>query len=68
MSYGSKFYGSGIVGASRVGHPSNRQDVAMVAQHPNEIPVAHRASLDRAAEMVLKAKRSLIMLGAAADA
>ena len=38
----------------------------MVAQHPIEIPVAHRASLDRAAEMILKAKRPLIMLGAAA--
>ena len=40
----------------------------MVAQHPIEIPVAHRASLDRAAEMpILKAKRPLIMLGAAAS-
>src|SRR6478672_1855590 len=43
------------------------EDVAMVAQHPIEIPVAHRASLDRAAEMILKAKRPLIMLGAAAS-
>src|SRR3954462_10101181 len=41
--------------------------VAMVLQHPIEIPVAHRASLDRAAEMILKAKRPLIMLGAAAS-
>src|SRR3954449_13266766 len=40
---------------------------AMVPQHPIEIPVAHRASLDRAAEMILKAKRPLIMLGAAAS-
>jgi len=32
----------------------------MVQQHPIEIPVAHRASLDRAAEMILKAKRPLI--------
>jgi acetolactate synthase I/II/III large subunit len=30
-------------------------DIAMVPQHPIEIPVAHRASLDRAAEMILKA-------------
>src|SRR6185312_9721760 len=42
-------------------------DVAMVQQHPIEIPVAHRASLDRAAEMILQAKRPLIMLGAAAS-
>src|SRR5260221_13015373 len=43
------------------------ESVAMVAQHPIEIPVAHRASLDRAAEMILNAKRPLIMLGAAAS-
>ena len=43
------------------------EDVAIVSQHPIEIPVAHRASLDRAAEMILTAKRPLIMLGAAAS-
>jgi len=43
------------------------EPVAMVAQHPIEIPVAHRASLDRAAEMILNAKRPLVMLGAAAS-
>src|SRR6195256_5701601 len=43
------------------------ESVALVAQHPIEIPVAHRASLDRAAEMILQAKRPLIMLGAAAS-
>jgi acetolactate synthase-1/2/3 large subunit len=43
------------------------EPVAMVAQHPIEIPVAHRASLDRAAEMILNARRPLIMLGAAAS-
>jgi acetolactate synthase I/II/III large subunit len=43
------------------------ESVAMIAQHPIEIPVAHRASLDRAAEMILNAKRPLIMLGAAAS-
>src|SRR3978361_423009 len=42
------------------------EDVAMVLQHTIEIPGAHRASLDRAAEMILRAKRPLIMLGAAA--
>jgi len=39
------------------------ESVAMVAQHPIEIPVAHRASLDRAAEMILNAKRPLIHVG-----
>ena len=39
----------------------------MVPVHPIEIPVAHRAALDRAAEMILAAKRPLIMLGAAAS-
>ena len=43
------------------------EPVAMVPLHPIEIPVAHRASLDRAAEMILAAKRPLIMLGAAAS-
>jgi acetolactate synthase I/II/III large subunit len=43
------------------------EPVALVPQHPIEIPVAHRASLDRAAEMILAAKRPLIMLGAAAS-
>src|SRR5476651_821058 len=43
------------------------EDIAMIQQHPIEIPVAHRASLDRAAEMILQAKRPLIMLGAAAS-
>jgi acetolactate synthase-1/2/3 large subunit len=35
--------------------------------HPIETPVAHRVALDRAAEMILAAKRPLIMLGAAAS-
>ena len=42
-------------------------DVPMVRPHPVEIPVAHRAALDRAAEMIMEAKRPLIMLGAAAS-
>src|SRR5437868_10877558 len=41
--------------------------IAIYPQHPIEIPVAHRASLDRAAEMIMGAKRPLIMLGAAAS-
>ncbi|MBR0827899.1 acetolactate synthase large subunit [Bradyrhizobium manausense] len=37
----------------------------VVPIHPIEIPVAHRAALDRAAEMILAAKRPLVMMGAA---
>src|SRR5258708_1560253 len=33
--------------------------------HPIEIPVAHRAALDRAAEMILAARHPLVMMGAA---
>src|SRR3954468_5913233 len=52
-----------------------REDVAgeavepepMIPPHPVDIPVAHPAALDRAAEMILKAKNPLIMLGAAAS-
>ncbi|WP_338691130.1 acetolactate synthase large subunit [Bradyrhizobium sp. 26S5] len=43
------------------------QPVPMVPIHPIDIPVAHRAALDRAAEIILAAKRPLIMLGAAAS-
>jgi acetolactate synthase-1/2/3 large subunit len=39
--------------------------VPLVPIHPIEIPVAHRAALDRAANMILQAKRPLIMMGAA---
>ena len=42
-------------------------DMPPIPVHPIEIPVAHRAALDRAAEMILTAKRPLIMLGAAAS-
>ncbi len=41
--------------------------VPLVPIHPIEIPVAPRAALDRAAEMLLKAERPLIMLGAVAS-
>jgi acetolactate synthase I/II/III large subunit len=40
-------------------------DVPMIPVHPIEIPVAHRAALDRAAEMILAAKHPLVMMGAA---
>lgn len=43
------------------------EDVPMVRIHPIEIPVAHRAALDRAAELIMRAERPLIMLGAAAS-
>ena len=42
-------------------------DVALIPPHPIELPVAPPASLDRAAEMILKAQRPLIMLGAASS-
>ena len=41
--------------------------VPSIPVHPIEIPVAHRAALDRAAEMILAAKRPLIMFGAASS-
>ena len=42
-------------------------DVLLVPPHPVDIPVAHPTALDCAAEMILKAERPLIMLGAAAS-
>ena len=42
-------------------------DQAMVPAHRVELPVAHAAALDRAAEMIRSAKRPLVMLGAAAS-
>ena len=39
----------------------------VIPPHPIELPVAHRAALDRAAEMILAAKRPLVMIGAAAS-
>ncbi|HKM70976.1 MAG TPA: acetolactate synthase large subunit [Stellaceae bacterium] len=38
-----------------------------VPPHPIALPVAGRAALDRAAELILKAERPLVMLGAAAS-
>jgi acetolactate synthase-1/2/3 large subunit len=40
-------------------------EMPLVSPHPIELPVAHPAALDRAAEMILAAKRPLVMLGAA---
>jgi acetolactate synthase-1/2/3 large subunit len=42
-------------------------DLTPVPLHPIDMPVAPRAALDRAAQLVLEAKRPLIMLGAAAS-
>ena len=39
----------------------------LIPPHPVELPVAHPAALDRAAEMILAAKHPLIMIGAAAS-
>src|SRR4051794_25253958 len=43
------------------------EPVPLVPPHPVDIPVAHPAALDRAAEMIRTAKNPLIMLGAAAS-
>jgi acetolactate synthase I/II/III large subunit len=40
------------------------EDVPLVPPHPIELPVAPPAALDRAAEMILRAQRPLVMLGA----
>ncbi len=42
-------------------------DVPLVMPHPIEIPVAQDAALDRAANLILRAERPLVMLGAAAS-
>ena len=42
-------------------------EVDLVEPHPMELPLAGSASLDRAASMILQAKRPLLMLGAAAS-
>ncbi|HEY5322920.1 MAG TPA: thiamine pyrophosphate-binding protein, partial [Caldimonas sp.] len=41
------------------------EDVPLVRAHPIEIPVAHAAALDRAAELLMRAERPLVMFGAA---
>jgi acetolactate synthase-1/2/3 large subunit len=42
-------------------------DAEILPIHPIERPVAHSAALDRAADMILAAKRPLIMIGAAGN-
>jgi acetolactate synthase-1/2/3 large subunit len=42
-------------------------DAAILPVHPIERPVAHPAALDRAADMILAARRPLIMIGAAGN-
>ena len=42
-------------------------DIALIAPHPIEMPVAQPAALDRAAALIRNAERPLIMLGAAAS-
>ena len=43
------------------------EDVPLVRAHPIEIPVAHAAALDRAAELLMRAERPLVMFGAASS-
>ncbi|HVE23145.1 MAG TPA: acetolactate synthase large subunit [Acidocella sp.] len=43
------------------------EPVPLVPPHPVELPVANADALDRAAEMILQAKKPLLMLGAAAS-
>jgi acetolactate synthase I/II/III large subunit len=42
-------------------------EVPPVALHPIDLPVAQLAALERAADLILKAERPLVMLGAAAS-
>ena len=46
---------------------SEQSEAEIVPSHPVELPVAQSQAIERAAEMILKAKRPLIMLGAAAS-
>ncbi len=43
------------------------EEIALIAPHPVELPVAGAEALDRAAQLIIKAKRPLAMLGAAAS-
>jgi acetolactate synthase-1/2/3 large subunit len=42
-------------------------EMTPIPPHPIEIPIAHDTALDRAADLIRKAERPLIMLGAAAS-
>jgi acetolactate synthase-1/2/3 large subunit len=46
---------------------AEKAEAEIVPSHPIDIPIAQSAAIDRAAAMILKAKRPLIMLGAAAS-
>jgi len=46
---------------------SEQAEADLVPSHPIDIPVAHPKAIERAAAMILQAKRPLIMLGAAAS-
>src|SRR4051794_23553073 len=43
------------------------QEVPLVPVHPIEIPVAHAGALDRASELLVNARRPLVMFGAACN-
>lgn len=43
------------------------EDPGLVPVHPVEIPLASKVALDRAAQIIMEAKRPLVMLGAAAS-
>ncbi len=43
------------------------EDIALIAPHPVELPIAAAEALDRAARLITMAKRPLAMLGAAAS-
>ena len=55
---------AGASGTARRRGGEETDDVPLVPPHPIELPVAPPAALDRAAEMILKAERPLVMLGA----
>ena len=46
---------------------SEDAEAELVPSHPIEIPVAQAQAIERAADMILRAKRPLLMLGAAAS-
>jgi acetolactate synthase-1/2/3 large subunit len=43
------------------------QDVPLIPAHPIEIPTASEAAVERAADIIMKAQRPLLMIGAAAS-
>ena len=42
-------------------------DIGVIARHPFDLPIANPEALDRAAALIMKAERPLVMLGAAAS-